>query len=67
MVAKPVICRRPSGSSLNSLAVPAVTLKKCSAGSPSVMKVRPAGTDMGTARAARRTRSFSSMAAQTLE
>ena len=37
----PVICRRPSGRSLNSLAVPAVMLKKLSAGSPSSMKHWP--------------------------
>jgi hypothetical protein len=48
------------------LVVPAMTLKKCSAGSPSVMKVRPAGTDMGPANAARRCRSAPWIVAQTL-
>ena len=66
MPTNPVIWRRPSGSSLNSLALPAVTLKKQSAGSPSLMNVRPAGASVTTATAARRARSASSIALQTL-
>src|SRR5215469_13201792 len=63
---KPVICRHPSGSNLNSLARPAMMLKKVSAGSPSSIKHCPAATSVTIAMEASLARSASPMALHTL-